>query len=219
MFTDSGRVGKQQLLQPGCCFSQQGHECLFVPEESGNPNVTNRRCWFSRLKQKSFLVRLQMSSSSESNRLFLSRFKGFFRFSSERRKFGVRTRALLTVRRSAAPCVRLPAAPPPSTSPPHLDAPHCESGRRQSEPVSVPVPPLGHRPASEEGDVLQEKEQTPQPAVVRRSADLNLGPAGPERSVSPGSLSDLSRPPSSLFSRSTDLSSGRSSILSGKPVL
>nr|XP_046235015.1 uncharacterized protein LOC124053670 isoform X2 [Scatophagus argus] len=63
----------------------------------------------------------------------------------------------------------------------------------------------------------------PQPAVVSITESNwkpHHGPAEPEQSplpssvVSYGSLSDISRPPSSLFSRSTNLSSGRISVLS-----
>ncbi|KAM7367245.1 hypothetical protein PAMP_015160 [Pampus punctatissimus] len=81
----------------------------------------------------------------------------------------------------------------------------------------------------EEGkDELQERERVPQPGLVSTTEavepdrKLPVRPAGSERSESPtstvshGSLSDFSRPPSSLFSRSTDLSSGRTSTLSDK---
>ncbi len=76
-----------------------------------------------------------------------------------------------------------------------------------------------HTEAPEAKDADEERE--PHPAVAS-FMELRVGPAGPARSPSQastsshGSLSDLSRPPSSLFSRSTDLASGRSSVLPGK---
>ncbi|XP_041637040.1 uncharacterized protein LOC121505638 [Cheilinus undulatus] len=79
------------------------------------------------------------------------------------------------------------------------------------------------QPALEDKDEAQDREEAPQPALVsiaKSDMMLQLGPAEPDRSPSPasvvshGSLSDFSRPHSSLFSRSTNLASGRSSVLS-----
>lgn len=150
---------------------------------------------------------------------------GYFHLNPDRRNKG-----LIAGRRSAVvvPCLPLPATPPPSTidpTPPHQNTLHPASAGQQSKPNTVPASPSDLHPAPEEKDEVQEREKAPRPALVSITESdwkLNLGPAGPERSPSPasktlhGSLSDLSRPPSSLFSRSTDLASGRSSVLSGK---
>lgn len=157
--------------------------------------------------------------------------KGCFRFSTQGRTCGAQDGGLIAGRRSdgVVPCLPLPATPPPSTTnptPPHLYTLYPDSGRQQSESYSAAAPPSDSRLSPESKNEFQEKEQAAQPAVasITESTELdwklNLGPAGPERSesaasaVSHGSLSDLSRPPSSLFSRSTDLASGRSSVLS-----
>ncbi len=137
---------------------------------------------------------------------------------------------MIAGRRSAVvvPCPPLPATPPSSAvnpTPPHQNILHLDSGGQQNKPNTVPASPSDLHPAPGEKDEVQEREGAPRPALVSITESdwkLNLGPAGPERSPSPasktshGSLSDLSRPPSSLFSRSTDLASGRSSFLSGK---
>lgn len=127
------------------------------------------------------------------------------------------------------PCLPLPSTPPPSTispTPPHQYSLQSGSGRQQSKLNTVPASPSCPTPL-EEKDELQDLERVPQPAPVsiKEAAEpdwkLHLRPAGSERSESPtstishGSLSDFSRPPSSLFSRSTDLASGRTSVLSG----
>lgn len=159
--------------------------------------------------------------------------KGCFHFNPERRKSGAQMGGVNAGRRSdvAVHCLPLPATPPPSTNPtpPHQCALLPNSGRQQSELHTVPASPSGSYPTLEVKQEIQEKESTTQPTVVSitESAELDwelnlAGPAGSERpesaasAVSQGSLSDLSRPPSSLFSRSTDLASGRSSVLSGK---
>lgn len=130
-------------------------------------------------------------------------------------------------RRSAAvvvPCLPLPTSTINPT-PPRQNTRHPDCGGQQSKLNTVPASPPDPRPAPEEKDEVQEKQPQPAAASITESESdwkLHLEPAGPElsplpaSSVSHGSLSDLSRPPSSLFSRSTDLASGRSSILSGK---
>lgn len=118
------------------------------------------------------------------------------------------------------PCPPLPATPPSSTinpAPLHQNTPQPDSKGNQTKLNSVPASPSSPRHTPEEKDI-QERETRP---VVSSTTD---GSATPERSpsltsmFSHGSLSDLSRPPSSLFSRSTDLASGRSSVLSGKTL-
>lgn len=124
------------------------------------------------------------------------------------------------------PFLPLPVTPPSSTinpAPPCRNTPHLNAGGQQDKPHAVPASPRDPHRAPDEKDEVQEKE--PRPAVMsitESDSKLHLGPAGPERSPSPTSvishesLSDLSRPASSLFSRSTSLSSGRISVLSGK---
>ncbi|KAK2882883.1 hypothetical protein Q8A73_021816 [Channa argus] len=157
--------------------------------------------------------------------------EGCLHFRPERRNCGVQKRGLNAGRCSAVviPCLLFPATPPPSTitpTPPHQNTLHPDSGRQQDAPYTVAASPCGSRPPLQKKKDFQEKVRAPQPAVVSvtESAELqwklNHRPAGPQLSDSPalthshGSLSDLSRPPSSLFSRSTDLASGRSSALS-----
>ncbi|XP_069556289.1 uncharacterized protein [Brachyistius frenatus] len=150
-----------------------------------------------------------------------------------------RRTGLAAGRRSAVvvPCLRLPAAPPPSTlhpAPPHRTTPHSDSERRQREsdtvsaspscllpppPPPSPPPPPPPPPPPQKQDKASEGDKEDQPAAVEPS----LGPPGSTLSASPsslslGSLSDFSRPPSSLFSRSTDLSSGRSSVLCDRSI-
>ncbi|XP_037615720.1 uncharacterized protein LOC119482364 isoform X1 [Sebastes umbrosus] len=152
--------------------------------------------------------------------------EGYFHLKPDRR----RTCVQMAERHSAVvvPCLPLPAAPPPSTTnptPPNQNNLHPDL---QSTPNTAPASPSYPHPAPEERDEFEERERAPQPAVesiTESDWKLHLGPAGPERSppppastISHGSLSDLSRPPSSLFSRSTDLASGRSSVLSGADI-
>ncbi|XP_055368105.1 uncharacterized protein LOC114861695 isoform X2 [Betta splendens] len=162
--------------------------------------------------------------------------EGCFHFDPERRGRAVHSARVNVGRRAAVapPRPPLPATPPPSSSsssssptPPRQRSLRAHSGRQQSGSSTAPPSPPGPRLPSEDKHESPEKERAPQPAVVsiaesaERDGPLNLGPAGPVRSETPasavshGSLSDWSRPPSSLFSRSTDLSSGRSSVLSG----
>ncbi|XP_049422781.1 uncharacterized protein LOC125882878 isoform X1 [Epinephelus fuscoguttatus] len=154
--------------------------------------------------------------------------EGDFHPSPDRRA----NRVQITGRRSAVvvPCLPLPAAPPPSTinpTPPHQNTVHPDFERQQSKLNTAPASPSRPHPAPAEEDEVTERERAPQSAVVSITESdwmLHLEPAGPERSpppastVSHGCLSDLSRPPSSLFSRSTDLASGRSSVLSDADI-
>ncbi|XP_042367685.1 histone-lysine N-methyltransferase 2B [Plectropomus leopardus] len=154
--------------------------------------------------------------------------EGHFHLNLDRRREGVQ----ITARRSAVvvPCPPLPAASPSSTinpTPPNQNNLHPDSARQQSRPNTAPVSPSRPHPAPKEEDEVHEREGAPQPAVVSITESdwkLQLDPAGPEGSPPPtstlshGSLSDLSRPPSSLFSRSTDLASGRSSVLSAADI-
>ncbi|XP_056224218.1 uncharacterized protein LOC130163822 isoform X4 [Seriola aureovittata] len=152
--------------------------------------------------------------------------EGSFRLSPDRRRSAVQNER----RRSAVvvPCPLLPAAPPPSTinpTPPHHNTLPLHSGRKEINPSTVPASPSLSHPAPQEEDESQEREKAARAAAAsvitepHRELLLHPGAAGLEHPASPtslsqGSLSDLSRPPSSLFSRSTDLTSGRSSILS-----
>ncbi|KAM7378390.1 hypothetical protein PAMA_013342 [Pampus argenteus] len=147
--------------------------------------------------------------------------EGHFHLHPARRRSGVQNGGLMVGRRSAVvvPCLPLPPTPPSSTINP--TPPHQSKLNTVPSSPSWPTPPVGK-------DELQERERVPQPGLVSATEaaepdrKLPLRPAGSERSESPtstvsrGSLSDFSRPPSSLFSRSTDLSSGRTSVLSDK---
>ncbi|XP_029351549.1 uncharacterized protein LOC115037189 [Echeneis naucrates] len=93
---------------------------------------------------------------------------------------------------------------------------------------SRPLPPPQRKVLNTETRTLEEerakskeREKAAQASVASIADpdwELHLGPPGSEHpspiSFSQGSLSGLSRPSSSLFSRSTDLASGRSSVLS-----
>lgn len=125
------------------------------------------------------------------------------------------------------PVSPLPATPPSSTktpTPPCANSPaHRDSAGQQSQTNTVPASPTDLRPAPEGEDEAQEQEpQHTAPPVTETELKLHLEAAGPDRSPSPASVvsresfSDLSCPSSNLFSRSTNLSSGRMSILSGK---
>ncbi|XP_036976974.1 mucin-5AC isoform X1 [Acanthopagrus latus] len=144
---------------------------------------------------------------------------GFFHPSPDRRRNVVQADGgPIAGKRSAVviPCPPLPSTPPSSTinhTPPHQNTLQPDSKGKQSKPNSVPASPSSPQHAPEEKDIQQRETQ---PVVL----SITDEPATPERSLSltsmcsHGSLSDLSRPPSSLFSRSTDLASGRSSVLS-----
>nr|XP_054595771.1 uncharacterized protein LOC107386787 isoform X1 [Nothobranchius furzeri] len=119
-----------------------------------------------------------------------------------------------------APHLQLPATPTPSSRSPtplRLKTPPLDSEIHQNKtnimrttetlPLPSNVPPL------RDGSGASEREKVLQPAVVEPDMDLSFGPSrSTPTSPSTGSLSDFSRPPSSLFSRSTDLCSGRSSV-------
>ncbi|XP_037837031.1 flocculation protein FLO11 isoform X2 [Kryptolebias marmoratus] len=145
-----------------------------------------------------------------------------------RRSNGEQKVGLIDGRRSAvvAPCLQLPATPPPSSlnsTPPEHNTPHHDSNRQQSklntiQTTRTPTSPSNIPPLQTEIAVTV-KEKVLRPALVEPDLNPALGPSGSVRSASAtslsmGSFSDFSRQPSSLFSRSTDLASGRSSILS-----
>lgn len=123
--------------------------------------------------------------------------------------------------------LQLPATPPPSglSSTPEHDPPHLDSDRRRSKLNTIQTtptltPPSNIAPLQTENAVTV-VEKVLRPAPVEPDWNPNVGLSGSERSTSAaslsmGSLSDFSRPPSSWFSRSTELASGRSSILSDK---
>lgn len=126
------------------------------------------------------------------------------------------------------PCPRLSATPPPPTPSPspsihYTIHPESES-RLNTVPASRPGLPLPHLPPPwEKVEELSEREMMSQSAVEEQAWEVNLEcgastPSASPSSLSRGSLSDLSRPASSLFSRSTDLASGRSSILCDEPA-
>nr|XP_023008424.2 uncharacterized protein LOC101478573 isoform X2 [Maylandia zebra] len=143
--------------------------------------------------------------------------EGHFHHIPIRRAGFVENVGLIAGSRSAIviPCAQLPAAPPSlNPTPPYNNTPHPDSERQENNsnptPASPhPLPPVKEKPLGGEKVSL--------PAVLEpdlRPAGSTLSP--PPSSLSRGSFSDLSRPPSSLFSRSADLSSGRSSILCDK---
>ncbi|KAK5895827.1 hypothetical protein CgunFtcFv8_009484 [Champsocephalus gunnari] len=143
---------------------------------------------------------------------------GYFHLNPDRRGNHVQ----ITGRPSSVcvPSLPLPPTPPSSTITPTTPLKtnlHPDFERHESRPNSVPASPSYPHLSQEEH---QQEERAPQPAVEESDWKLHLGPAGPELSPPPasktshGSLSDLSRPPSSMFSRSTNLASGRSSFLS-----
>ncbi|MEQ2310761.1 hypothetical protein AMECASPLE_012522 [Ameca splendens] len=131
------------------------------------------------------------------------------------------------------PRLQIPATPPLSPSSfdpnplqhntPHLDPKGQESNLRIIPATKIhppPGPPVSpHVSPQPEEKVVSERETVFQPVSKEPDWDLNLRSSGSSHSASPTSLSmgthsRLSRPSSSLFSRSTDLFSGRSSILS-----
>ncbi|XP_030576571.1 flocculation protein FLO11 [Archocentrus centrarchus] len=149
---------------------------------------------------------------------------GHFHQSPIRRASVAQNFGLISGRRSAiiVPCAQLPATPSSfNPTPPHNNTPQPDSERQQSKsnPTLASPPPLPS-PASQEKH--PEREMVLRPVMLEPNYELNQRPAGSALSASlssfsRGSLSDLSRPPSSLFSRSTDFTSGRSSVLCDKP--
>ncbi|RVE56576.1 hypothetical protein OJAV_G00222330 [Oryzias javanicus] len=117
-------------------------------------------------------------------------------------------------RSSSGVRVQTPATPPPSrfhSTPPHKMTPPPDSGNSIPTPVSF-HPPCSCSPRRTD-EPLKEKEEVLPPAPVKPDSELSLGPAGLMCCVSPSSLSQgsfslSSRPLSSSFSRSTDLSRG-----------
>lgn len=148
----------------------------------------------------------------------------------------VQTRAINQTNRSltvaAAPPLH-PAPPPvPATPPSSTNIPtplSWNSGGHPSRPNSLPESPAEVQPAALEDHVAhhQQQQQQPPAALSITEAALALSPlavglSGPPSPISAGScvsLSDLSRPSSSLFSRSTSISSSRRSFLSGNTLV
>nr|XP_043876578.1 uncharacterized protein LOC122766049 isoform X1 [Solea senegalensis] len=169
--------------------------------------------------------------------------EGFFHLTPHRRRGSSRSRhvvkdeGVITGRSSAVvvvPCPPLPVTPSLSTISParnhhdnlHLDSGGGEKHKANTSPVS-PSSSTSSSPTCSFHRSLEDKEESEKMEDVPRAAaasvtdpdvELLLRSAGSGRSTSEmllsrTSFSDLSRPPSSLFSRSTNLS-GRSSILS-----
>ncbi|XP_045063298.1 vegetative cell wall protein gp1-like isoform X2 [Coregonus clupeaformis] len=133
------------------------------------------------------------------------------------------------------PCVPVPVSPSPSRSSPEL--PVCpsptsptvtDSGQQGTGPNPAPASALPHvhtqKGEKETEDGVKEMGEgpsassgafcPPRPDQEPNSGPEDIDPSGsPVPSVCEGSLSDFSRPPSSQFSRSTDLGSGQSSAL------
>ncbi|XP_062300216.1 uncharacterized protein LOC134004836 [Scomber scombrus] len=174
----------------------------------------------------------KMQNTNNLTALKTQTLEGVFHLNHDRKRSVLQNEGLMVGRRSAVvvPFLPLHATLPSSTinpTPPLPNTPESISGRQLSKPNTVPASPSCSPPPEEKNELL-EKDRVPQPALVSiaEAAEpdwkLHLRPAGSERTESPtsafshGSLSDFSRPPSSLFSRSTDLASGRTSVLSGK---
>ncbi|CAB1456109.1 unnamed protein product [Pleuronectes platessa] len=143
--------------------------------------------------------------------------KGCLHLSPDRRRHVVQSRGPSAGRSSAVvvvPCPPPPVTPPPATinpTPPQQNTLHPASGGKKHKPNTVPASPPRSPPAPEEDEEPQEREEAAA-SVSEPDSELQLRPVGSQ--LSQGSLSDLSRPPSSSFSRSTNLTSGRSSVLS-----
>ncbi|KAI9543032.1 hypothetical protein NQZ68_013963 [Dissostichus eleginoides] len=159
--------------------------------------------------------------SQQETNIYSSSEQSYFHLNPDRRGNHVQ----ITGRPSSVvvPSLPLPPTPPSSTINPTTPLKinlHPDFERQESRPNSVPASPSYPHLSQEEQNEHQQEERAPQPAVEESDWKLLLGPAGPELSPPPasttshGSLSDLSRPPSSMFSRSTNLASGRSSFLS-----
>lgn len=124
------------------------------------------------------------------------------------------------------PHLPLPSAPPPSNfnpTPPLQNTPFLNSEEQKVTVDSDGASPNNAHPPVDENIKVQTKE--PEAAVsLMESKKLNLKSSGPACSPSPpstlsqGTFSDFSQPPSSVFSRSTNLS-GWISGLSGKSKL
>ena len=156
--------------------------------------------------------------------------EGYSPLNPVRRRNVAQNKGSVTGRRSAVdvPRVPLPTTPPPSSinpTPPLQNCLHLDSGRKERRQSPVPASPSYSRPAPEEKDGSQQREEAPWAAdvasVTEPDWEQQLGPVGSQHlaattPLSQGSLSDLSRPPSSLLSGCTNLTSGRSSVMSGK---
>ncbi|KAE8281300.1 hypothetical protein D5F01_LYC20278 [Larimichthys crocea] len=151
--------------------------------------------------------------------------EGFFHFSPDRRRNVVHNESSIAGRRSAAvvvPCLPLPMSTINPT-PPRQNTRHPDSGGQQSKLNTVPASPLTlvllqrkkMKFKRRSRNLLRRPSQSQSPTGSCISSRLDQSSLRCRPPRSHGSLSDLSRPPSSLFSRSTDLASGRSSILSG----
>ncbi|CAB1345954.1 unnamed protein product, partial [Coregonus sp. 'balchen'] len=93
--------------------------------------------------------------------------------------------------------------PAPASALPHV---HTQKGEKETEDG---VKEMGEGPSASSGAFCP-----PRPDQEPNSGPEDIDPSGsPVPSVCEGSLSDFSRPPSSQFSRSTDLGSGQSSAL------
>ncbi|XP_062239128.1 serine/arginine repetitive matrix protein 1 isoform X2 [Platichthys flesus] len=143
--------------------------------------------------------------------------EGCLHLSPDRRRHVVPSGGLNAGRSSAAvvvPCPPPTVTPPTAAinpTPPHQNTLHPASGGKKHKPDTVPASPPRSPPAPEEDEEPQEREEA-SAFVSEPDSGLQLRPVGSR--LSQGSLSDFSRPPSSSFSRSTNLTSGRSSVLS-----
>ncbi|XP_014855266.1 PREDICTED: hyphal wall protein 1-like isoform X2 [Poecilia mexicana] len=126
------------------------------------------------------------------------------------------------------PRLQIPPTPPVSPSsfgptPLQPDSPHLDPKTPESNSSIIPTPEIHPSPAPPqlEENVVPERETVFESDPQEPDCDLSLKPSGSSwlpspTSLSLESLSHLSRPSSSLFSRSTNLASGRSSILSDR---
>ncbi|KAM9704837.1 uncharacterized protein ACNS7B_001264 isoform 1-T1 [Menidia menidia] len=178
-------------------------------------------------------MRIPLDLCNEFKRIFILFFvfiEGFLYLNPGRKLNGNGAHREASIERRRSSSSALPATPPPSSfssTPSRQRSPLPDSGRAESGPLPPPspfrCPPLHPSPPQGKEEEDFEREKLPQPVLLEPDSgpdsEPDLRPAGSTRPASPaslshGSFSDLSRPPSSLFSRSTDLSSGRSSALS-----
>ncbi|XP_029681647.1 uncharacterized protein isoform X2 [Takifugu rubripes] len=113
------------------------------------------------------------------------------------------------------PHLPVPSAPPPSTfnpTPPLQNTPFLNSEGQQVKVDSDGASPNNTHPPVDENIKAQTKEAPVRPVSLMESMKLHLKSSGPVCSPSPpstlsqGSSSDYSQAPSSVFSRSTNLS-------------
>ncbi|CAJ1054513.1 uncharacterized protein LOC122871396 isoform X4 [Xyrichtys novacula] len=226
-------VSKAILWDRGLCnytaHDHQHHSPLFCPRflshmKSRPEDLNPPRFLSSRTRpQPPSQGRMQFTHSLPALKTLT--LEGDFTLSMDRRSNSTQNR--VSGRRSTVvvPCPPLPALPPSSTNYPTY-LPHPNTPRHDtSSPGIVPSSPASSNPSppGEEKDEPKEREKPPQPAlasITELDLTLEFEAAGSVRSSPPaslashGSLSDFSRPSSSLFSRSTNLASGRSSVLS-----